>query len=121
MIYYHKTYISKIADLEVFEVNKFVDILHYKEYWEDSFTKYSNKIGLTVGGKYIDDSSDMVLDFPYKDCVLKVGIIKEDVEHSVDLDAPISIRYLSNLKLMNFFNPKFLLMLLSMIKAVKIL
>lgn len=121
MIYYHKTYISKIADLEVFEVNKFVDILHYKEYWEDSFTKYSNKIGLTVGGKYIDDSSDMVLDFPYKDCVLKAGITKEDVEHSVDLDAPISIRYLSNLKLMNFFNPKFLLMLLSMIKAVKIL
>lgn len=117
----HETYTTKIADVDVFEVNKFVDMLRYKEYWEDSFTKYSNKIGLTVGGKYIDDSSDMVLDFPYKDCVLKAGITKEDVENSVDLDAPISIRYLSNQKLMNFFNPKFLLMLLSMIKAVKIL
>lgn len=40
-----KTYTSNIADVEVFEVNKFVDMLRYKEYWEDSFTKYNNKIG----------------------------------------------------------------------------
>ena len=60
----HKTYTSKIDDVEIFEINKFVDMLRYKEYWEDSFTKYDNKIGLTAGGKYIDDSSDVVLDFP---------------------------------------------------------
>ena len=54
----HETYTTRIADVEIFEINKFVDMLRYKEYWEDSFTKYNNKIGLTVDGRYIDDSSD---------------------------------------------------------------
>lgn len=76
----HKAYTSKIAGVEIFEVNKFVDMLKYKEYWSDSFTKFNNKIGLTVGDRYIADSSDVVLDFPYKDTVLKAGMTKEDVD-----------------------------------------
>lgn len=102
----HKTYTSKIADVEIFEINKFVDMLHYKEYWEDSFTKYDNKIGLTAGGKYIDDSSDVVLDFPYKDCVLKAGMTKEDVEHSGDTDEPFLNETLAKPEIDELFEPK---------------
>ncbi|EEQ23905.1 DNA methyltransferase [Lactobacillus jensenii] len=80
----HKNFTTKIADIEIFEVNKFIDMLRYKEYWANSFTKFNNKIGLAVGDKYIDDSSDVVLNFPYKDCVLKAGMTKEDVEDSDD-------------------------------------
>lgn len=76
----HKTYTSKIAGVEIFEINKFVDMLKYKEYWADSFTKFDTKIGLAVGDRYIADSSDVVLDFPYKDTVLKAGMTKEDVD-----------------------------------------
>ena len=72
-----KTYTEKIADVEVFKVNQFVEMLEYKSYWEDSYTKYSNKIGLTAGGKFIDEATDVVLDFPYKDTVLKAGMTKE--------------------------------------------
>ncbi|MDB6237343.1 site-specific DNA-methyltransferase [Lactobacillus amylovorus] len=102
----HKTYTSKIADVEIFEINKFVDMLRYKEYWEDSFTKYDNKIGLTAGGKYIDDSSDVVLDFPYKDCVLKAGMTKEDVEHSGDADEPFLNETLAKPEIDELLEPK---------------
>jgi hypothetical protein len=44
----------------------------------DSYTKYTNKIGLTNGGDFISKSNDVVLDFPYKDCVLEGGQDKED-------------------------------------------
>lgn len=102
----HEAYTSKIADVEIFEINKFVDMLRYKEYWEDSFTKYNNKIGLTVGGKYIDDSSDVVLDFPYKDCVLKAGMTKEDIEHSGDADEPFLNETLAKPEIDELFEPK---------------
>lgn len=102
----HEAYTSKIADVEIFEINNFVDMLRYKEYWEDSFTKYNNKIGLTVGGKYIDDSSDVVLDFPYKDCVLKAGMTKEDVEHSGDANEPFLNETLAKPEIDELLEPK---------------
>lgn len=64
----------------VFETNKLIELFEADEYWEDSYTKYSKKIGLTVGGKFIDDSMDVVLDFPYKDTVLKASMSKEDTD-----------------------------------------
>ncbi|WP_370448913.1 site-specific DNA-methyltransferase [Lactobacillus sp. ESL0261] len=102
----HETYTSKIADVEIFELNKFIDMLRYKEYWEDSFTKYNNKIGLTAVGRYIDDSSDVVLDFPYKDCVLKAGMTKEDVEHSGDADEPFLNETLAKPEIDELLEPK---------------
>src|SRR5699024_9694001 len=104
----HKTYTSKIADVEIFEINKFVDMLKYKEYWADSFTKFNNKIGLTAGGKYIDDSEDVVLDFPYKDTVLKAGMTKEDVEHSGDADEPFLNETLAKPEIDELLEPKVL-------------
>lgn len=104
----HDTYTSKIADVEIFEINKFVDMLRYKEYWEDSFTKYNNKIGLTAGGRYIDDTSDVVLDFPYKDCVLKAGMTKEDVEHSGDADESFLNETLAKSEIDELYEPKIL-------------
>lgn len=102
----HETYTSKVADVEIFEINKFVDMLRYKEYWEDSFTKYNNKIGLTAGGRYIDDTSDVVLDFPYKDCVLKAGMTKVDVEHSGDADEPFLNETLAKPEIDELLEPK---------------
>src|SRR5690625_5285522 len=60
------------------QTNKLIELFEADEYWQDSYTKYSKKIGLTAGGKFIDDSTDVVLDFPYKDTVLKASMSKED-------------------------------------------
>ncbi|HEL7513452.1 TPA: site-specific DNA-methyltransferase, partial [Enterococcus faecalis] len=73
-----ENYSIKAGDVVIFKVQEFIDILRYKDYWEDSYTKYSNTIGLSSEGKYLQYNTDVVLDFPYKDCVLEGGMTKED-------------------------------------------
>nr|EIQ9989558.1 site-specific DNA-methyltransferase [Escherichia coli] len=72
-------YSTNIDGILIFDFDKLCSLLKYKEYWADSFTKYRNKVGLTSAGKYISDSRDIVIDFPFKDCVLEGGMTKEDV------------------------------------------
>ncbi|MDN6749691.1 MAG: site-specific DNA-methyltransferase, partial [Staphylococcus equorum] len=69
-----------IAGNIVMQTNKLIELFESDEYWQDSYTKYSKKIGLTSGGKFIDESTDVVLDFPYKDTVLKASMSKEDTD-----------------------------------------
>src|SRR5690625_2996435 len=69
-----------IAGNTVLQTNKLIDLLEADEYWQDSYTKYSKKIGLTAGGKFIDENEDVVLDFPYKDTILKASMSKEDTD-----------------------------------------
>ena len=45
---------------------------------DNSYTIYKNRIGLTDGKKFLQDSTDIVLDFPYKDCVLEGGQSTEE-------------------------------------------
>ncbi len=76
--YIKKYFFIKINDVLVFNKEKFVSIINYKNFLPDSYTKYCNKIGLTHNNKFISKSNDVVLDFPYKDCVLAGGQTKED-------------------------------------------
>jgi DNA methylase N-4/N-6 len=62
----------------IFDKQKFAWFIESKEFLPDSYTRYTNKIGLTHGGNFISKSNDVVLDFPYKDCVLEGGQDKED-------------------------------------------
>lgn len=71
-------YGTDIDGIFIFDFDNLCKLLKYKEYWANSFTKYRNKVGLTSGGKYLDYSSDVVLDFPFKDCVLEGGMTKEE-------------------------------------------
>ncbi|MCV5984079.1 site-specific DNA-methyltransferase [Enterococcus faecalis] len=73
-----ENYSIKAGDVVIFKVQEFIDILRYKDYWADSYTKYSNTIGLSSEGKYLQYNTDVVLDFPYKDCILEGGMTKED-------------------------------------------
>lgn len=74
-----ENYSVKAGDVVIFKVQEFIDILRYKDYWADSYTKYANTIGLSSEGKYLQYNTDVVLDFPYKDCVLEGGMTKEEV------------------------------------------
>ncbi|MEY0432623.1 DNA methyltransferase [Providencia rettgeri] len=71
-------YGTDIDGIFIFDFDNLCKLLKYKEYWSNSFTKYRNKVGLTSEGKYLDYSSDVVLDFPFKDCVLEGAMTKED-------------------------------------------
>ena len=104
----HDEYTEKIADTEVFKLSQFVNMFEYKEFWEDNFTKYANKIGLTSDNKFISDSSDVVLDFPYKDTVLKAGMSKEDVDSEVGADEAFLNETLAHSEISELFEPKIL-------------
>ncbi|MHC9001766.1 site-specific DNA-methyltransferase [Enterococcus bulliens] len=75
-----KRFTMEIAGATVIKVNDLIDVFEQDEYWQDSYTKYSKKIGLTVNGKFLDETSEVVLDFPYKDTVLKASMSKEDTD-----------------------------------------
>lgn len=63
----------------VFKKDVFLQFLNNKEFLPDSYTAYKTKIGLgTDNGDYISENNDVVLNFPYKDCILEGGQTKED-------------------------------------------
>jgi len=67
----------KIKEVYVFKQNDFIFYLDSKVL-DGSYTQYANRIGLASGGKFLTDSTDYVLDFPYKDCVLEGGQSTEE-------------------------------------------
>lgn len=71
-------FFKNIKGTLVFDKQKFAWFIESKEFLPDSYTRYTNKIGLTHGGDFISKSNDVVLDFPYKDCVLEGSQDKED-------------------------------------------
>ncbi len=63
----------------VFNQDKFLTFVHNEAFLADSFTAYKNRIGLAVDRKdYITEHNEVVLNWPYKDCVLEGGQDKED-------------------------------------------
>jgi adenine-specific DNA-methyltransferase len=102
----HKNYVEKIADAEVFKLNQFVEMFEYKNFWEDSYTKFTNKIGLTANGKFIDESADVVLDFPFKDTVLKAGMTKEDLDKDESADEPFLNEIIAKPEIDELLEPK---------------
>ncbi|MCT3582720.1 site-specific DNA-methyltransferase [Levilactobacillus brevis] len=102
----HKNYVEKIADTEVFRLNQFIEMFEYKEFWENSYTKYTNKIGLTANGKFIDESADVVLDFPFKDTVLKAGMTKEDLDKDESADEPFLNEIIAKPEIDELLEPK---------------
>lgn len=64
----------------IFQVNKLIEVFETDEYFTDSYTKYSKKIGLTANGSFVDERTDVVLHFPYKDTVLKASMSKEETD-----------------------------------------
>lgn len=67
----------KIKDVYVFKTNDFRFFLEENKV-DNSYTAYKNRIGLTDGKKFLKDTNDVVLDFPYKDCILEGGQSTEE-------------------------------------------
>jgi len=67
----------KIKDAYIFKTNDFRFFMEENKE-DNSYTAYKNRIGLTVGKKFLKDTDVVVLDFPYKDCVLEGGQSTEE-------------------------------------------
>ena len=68
-----------IADHWVFNINLFVTYIQEKNFLDNSYTSFKNKIGLTGDDdQLIRQQKEVVLVWPFKDCVLEGGQDKED-------------------------------------------
>jgi adenine-specific DNA-methyltransferase len=74
-------FFSDVEGVKVFDKVKFQRFVMNKSFLADSYTAYKNKIGLTdEDGRFLSESCEVVLSWPYKDCMLEGGQTKEDVK-----------------------------------------
>ena len=72
-------FFTAVDGIAVFDKVGFGWVINNREFLPDSFTRYKNKIGLiNNNGEFLSSSDNVVLSFPYKDCVLEGGQTKED-------------------------------------------
>ena len=62
----------------VFNHNTFIDYITDKNFLANSYTRFRNKIGLNIEGKFLRERGEVSLVWPYKDCVLEGGQTKEE-------------------------------------------
>lgn len=73
-----KAFFTPVLDSFVFNTAKFKEFLEYSSAC-NSYSKYlGKKIGLYMGDSSLLDRNEVVLNFPFKDCVLEGGQRKED-------------------------------------------
>lgn len=102
-------FFTEIDGVLVFDKIKFQKFVMNKRFLPDSYTSFKNKIGLTnEDGDYISDSREVVLSWPYKDCVLEGGQTKEDAKRNEvfwnEILAPDEINRLTEPKALTAFH-----------------
>jgi len=73
-----KHFFTNVDNVLVFDKEKFMKFVDNKEFLPNSYTAFKNKIGLSAGQRYISKSKEVVLSWPYKDCILEGGQKKGD-------------------------------------------
>ena len=72
-------FFTDVDGLLVFDKTAFGWAINNKAFLNDSYTRFKNTIGLIDSSEqFISSKNDVVLSFPYKDCVLEGGQTKED-------------------------------------------
>ncbi|MBP7735492.1 MAG: site-specific DNA-methyltransferase [Spirochaetes bacterium] len=76
-----KHFFTEVDGILVFDKINFQKFVSNKEFLPDSYTAFKNKIGIVnENGEYFSKSQEVVLAWPYKDCILEGGQTKEDQE-----------------------------------------
>ena len=74
-----EVFFTQVGKATIFYKDKFVRFVSNKQFLPDSYTAFKNKIGLIdEKGEFISEKKEVVLSWPYKDCVLEGGMTKED-------------------------------------------
>uniref|UniRef100_UPI0025A9F4DA DNA methyltransferase n=1 Tax=Helicobacter bilis TaxID=37372 RepID=UPI0025A9F4DA len=73
---FRERFFTRIDSIAVFEKDKFLDFLKLRML-NKSYTAFSNKIGLQLESSF-ENTSKVVLNFPFKDCILKGGQSRDE-------------------------------------------
>ena len=68
----------EIKGVLVFNQSLFIQFLEQKNYLNDSYTSYKNKVGLNIDGKFLKQRNEVALVWPFKDCILEGGQSREE-------------------------------------------
>ncbi|MEY3498709.1 MAG: hypothetical protein RL308_378 [Bacteroidota bacterium] len=71
-------FFTTIKGATIFKQNLFTQFLEQKNYLNDSYTQFKNKVGLTIDGKFLKQRNEVALVWPFKDCVLEGGQSREE-------------------------------------------
>ena len=101
-------FFTEVENLLVFDKVRFQKFVMNKRFLPDSYTSFKNKIGLTTDeGDFLAESREVVLSWPYKDCVLEGGQTKEDAKRNEvfwnEILAPDEINRLTEPKVLTNF------------------
>ena len=72
------TFFDEIDGHWIFNHNTFINYITDKNFLANSYTRFSNKIGLNIGDKFLRERGEVSLVWPYKDCILEGGQTKEE-------------------------------------------
>jgi adenine-specific DNA-methyltransferase len=75
-------FFTKVEDIYVLNQNKLLEFFSMNEFSKNSYTSYTNKIGLIRKDSFIKKFDDVVLAWPHKDCVLEGGQSKDDEKNN---------------------------------------
>lgn len=73
-----KQFFTKVENVFVLNQNKLIEFFTMNEFSKNSYTSYTNKIGLIKKDNFIKKFDDVVLAWPHKDCILEGGQSKDD-------------------------------------------
>jgi adenine-specific DNA-methyltransferase len=76
------TFFVSAGKATVLNQQKLIEFISNKNFLPDSFTIFKNKVGLRSNTDFLTQSSEVVLSWPFKDCVLEAGMTKEDGKRS---------------------------------------
>ncbi len=72
-------FFTKVDDVWVFDKIGFSWVINNRQFLPDSYTRYKNKIGLVDDNDdFISSTDNVVLSFPYKDCILEFDSTREN-------------------------------------------
>jgi adenine-specific DNA-methyltransferase len=73
-----RKFFDEIEGHSIFNINTFIEYIADKNFLANSYTRFRNKIGLNIDGKFLRERGEVSLVWPYKDCVLEGGQTKEE-------------------------------------------
>ena len=103
-----RNFFTEVEGVWVFDKVRFQKFVMNKRFLPDSYTSFKNKVGLTnEDGDFLSESREVVLSWPYKDCVLEGGQTKEDAKRNEvfwnEILAPDEINRLTEPKVLTNF------------------
>ena len=101
-------FFQDVEGVVVFDKVKFQRFVSDTQFLGGSYTMFKNKIGLTdENGRFISESREVVLSWPYKDCVLEGGQTKEEAKRKEvfwnETLAPDEVNRLTEPKVLSHF------------------